>query len=142
MFNASSKVYLPIALDTEMAKVYKFFLFIGISFATWAGSSIAIAEEYRHDENTKYIIQKNSLGFNLDVDYSEYQFIPSQQKISNNCIEMTLLIADQVAKKEGLIIQPVSANNVQISLSRNGLTGTSTCKSFLAVKSQQRLSSF
>lgn len=125
-----------------MRTLCKYFLYTGIALLTWFSGPVATAEELQYDEDTKYSVSKNPLGFNLEINYSEYQFIPSRQKLSSACVEKISLIADQISKQEGVAIQPILPNNVQASFSRNELTGSSRCKLFVAVQWQQKLPSF
>lgn len=141
-FNAYSKVSSLTALVISVQVLYKFFLYLGVISFTWFGGHVVAAEEYQYDEDTKYRVSKNSLGFNLEINYSQYQFIPSRQKLTSTCIEKIFLIANQISKNEDIAIQPIIKNNIQASFSRNELTGTSRCKLLVAVQWQQELMSF
>lgn len=93
----------------------------------------AFANSYTFDDRTDFSYTPLSVGFTLLVDYGEYQFIPNKDGALMNCLQATNDVATSIANKEGREIRAIEPQNIQSQVSRNGLTGITSCKTRTSV---------
>lgn len=99
-----------------------------ISTAFIFASSYAAAETFTFDDRTDFSYAPSNVGFTLLVDYGEYQFIPNKDAALMNCLQATNDVAVSIANKGGREIRAIEPSNIQSQVSRNGLTGITSCK--------------
>ena len=85
------------------------------------------AVKTKFDQDTEYLIYPNGLGFGLVVEYSKYQFVPSQTEISRVCLQKISEVAKYSASLYGQDIEVGSSVQPNIQISRQPLTGVTTC---------------
>jgi hypothetical protein len=82
----------------------------------------------RSAPNTDYGIRPRSDGFEIEVEYARYQFIPESEAVATACKSQFLALAYQYADSEKRQIEPINEQRVSLSMGRNGLSGMTTCR--------------
>lgn len=82
----------------------------------------------RSAPNTDYGIMATPDGFEIEVKYSRYQFIPESEAVATACKSQFLALAYQYADSEKRQINPINEQRLSFSMGRNGLTGITTCR--------------
>lgn len=82
----------------------------------------------RSAPNTDYGVKARPDGFEIEVEYARYQFIPESEAVSTACKSQLLALAYQYADSEKRQIEPLNEQRVSLSMGRNGLSGMTTCR--------------
>ena len=82
----------------------------------------------RSTKNADYGIGPRPDGFEIEIEYSRYQFIPESDAVATACKSQLFALAYQYADSAGRHIEPINEQRVSISMGRNGLTGMTTCR--------------
>jgi hypothetical protein len=80
------------------------------------------------DKDTSYSVIERPDGFQLDVSYARYQFIPESSSVAEACRQALTATAFDLADKRGRKIEPVNQQRIRISMGRNGFSGMTTCE--------------
>ncbi len=82
----------------------------------------------RSAPNSDYGIMTKPDGFEIEVKYARYQFIPESEAVATACKSQLLALAYQYADSEKRQIEPINEQRVSLSMGRNGLSGMTTCR--------------
>ena len=82
----------------------------------------------RSAPNTDYGIMARPAGFEIEVEYARYQFVPESEAVTTACKSQLLALAYQYADSEKRQIEPINEQRISFSMGRNGLSGTTTCR--------------
>ncbi len=86
-----------------------------------------------YDKDTKYAIENRDDGFDIEVYYSRYQFIPESEVVVAACKSNLNYLANNHARSNNKNIVPINEQNIRISTGRNGLIGITSCTAGAAV---------
>lgn len=79
-------------------------------------------------QDAKYGILPTPDGFEIEIVYSRYQFVPESDAVSAACKSQLLALAYEHADAAGRSLEPINEQRVRVSMGRNGLAGTTTCR--------------
>lgn len=82
----------------------------------------------RSAQDARYGVKPVANGFEIEMEYSRYQFIPESEAVATACRSQLLALAYQHADAEGRALEPINEQRVRVSMGRNGLTGITTCR--------------
>lgn len=82
----------------------------------------------RSAPNTDYGIMIKPDGFEIEIEYARYQFIPESEAVATACKSQLLALSYQYADSEKRQIEPINEQRISFSMGRNGLSGTTTCR--------------
>lgn len=82
----------------------------------------------RSSQNADYGIQPRDDGFEIEIEYSRYQFIPESDAVAAACKSQLLALAYEHADAEGRTLEPINEQRIRVSMGRNGLAGITTCR--------------
>lgn len=122
----------------------KFMLFISAGLIGLLISSNGIAQSAvdTSSEQPAFSIAYTDRGFILEFEQSEYQFIPSREKMEKVCAATAYQISESVAEKQGRPISPIKNQDIRLNLSRNSWSGNSKCLVRVTAYWKQSLSPF
>jgi hypothetical protein len=93
----------------------------------------------RSAPNTNYGIRSRPDGFEIEVEYGRYQFIPESEAVATACKSQLMALAYQYADSEKRQIEPINEQRISFSMGRNGLSGMTTCRAHGVASWKQRL---
>lgn len=79
-------------------------------------------------KNTDFGIVARQDGFEIELRYARYQFIPESDAVAIACKTQLLALAYKHADSENRQIQPINEQRISMSMGRNGLTGITSCR--------------
>lgn len=85
-------------------------------------------------QDAKIKIIDTAAGFDVDVRYSRYQFIPETSALLVACRSIATARAYEEAKSRGREIEPINEQTIRVSTGRNGLLGLTSCRAFAEAK--------
>ncbi|WP_341325884.1 hypothetical protein [Methylotuvimicrobium sp. KM2] len=89
------------------------------------------------DDDTRYGTKETEDGFDIELYYSRYQFIPESDAVAMACKNQLTSAAWRHAEKLKKEIEPVNEQRIRISMGRNGVTGITSCRAFVPVRWKQ-----
>jgi hypothetical protein len=93
----------------------------------------------RSAPNTDYGIRARPDGFEIEVEYARYQFIPESEAVAAACKSQLMTLAYQYADSEKRQIEPINEQRISFSMGRNGLSGMTTCRAHGVASWKQKL---
>lgn len=85
-------------------------------------------------QDASYGVRSRDDGFEIEIEYSRYQFIPESDAVAGACKSQLLSLAYEHADSVGKPIEPINEQRVRVSMGRNGLAGITTCRAYGVAK--------
>lgn len=85
-------------------------------------------------QDARYGVQPRNDGFEIEIEYSRYQFIPESDAVAGACKSQLLALAYEHADSVGKPIEPINEQRIRVSMGRNGLAGITTCRAYGVAK--------
>jgi hypothetical protein len=79
------------------------------------------------DTETDYQVTPSASGFTLTMYVDRYQFVPALKALGEHCRTRFTTLAQELATQQGRAIQPVDPENVQLTVTREGFRGITSC---------------
>lgn len=86
------------------------------------------------DTNAKIKLIPTPQGFDLDVSYSRYQFVPETGALLTACRSIALARASEEATKQGRELVPILEQDVRVSTGRNIINAHTKCRAYLKAR--------
>ena len=86
------------------------------------------------DSNAKIKLIPTTQGFDVDVSYSRYQFVPETGALLTACRSMALARASEEAAKQGRDLVPILEQDVRVSTGRNIINAHTKCRAYLKAR--------
>lgn len=108
----------------------------------FAGNGLAQQSVNPAGDQPPFTVAYTEKGFSMEFEQSEYQFIPSKEKIEKSCIATAYQLSESAAEKQGRPIYQLKSQDIRLDLSRNALTGNTNCLVKVTAYWKQSLSPF
>ena len=82
----------------------------------------------RSGQDARFGTKPTNDGFEIEIEYSRYQFVPESDAVAAACKSQLLALAYQHADETGRRLEPINEQRIRISMGRNGLAGMTTCR--------------
>ncbi|WP_157668193.1 hypothetical protein [Croceicoccus marinus] len=86
------------------------------------------------DENAETKVIPTNVGFDVDVSYSRYQFVPETGALITACRSIALGRAQEEARLQGREIEPIAEQDIRVSTGRNILNARTKCRAYLEAR--------
>lgn len=83
--------------------------------------------------DARYKVESRHDGFLISSTYSRYQFVPESAAVQAACKQSLMATAYDYAESFGRKIEPVNEQRMRVTMSRNGLTGMTSCEASVPV---------
>lgn len=127
--------YFVLAQGNTMKRIVPLLLLTSLSSCT-TPADVSQPLSASSDKNVDFTVTDTPAGFNVEVRYSRYQFMPETGALFAACRSALTARAYEEAKQRNRAIEPINEQEIRVSAGRNIVNARTACRAFVAVRWQ------